>query len=155
VETLLTVDAARTFPGRPESARAARVWAVSHLPPGSPAADDVALMVSELVTNALRYSRSALPGGSVAVSLAIGGGQVRVDVVDQGTLPALAWLVLVELKAHRFGAGLVIVRELADTFGVDGPRRWFTLSLGTTNMPVRTSPPDGRERRGERGPSQP
>ena len=99
METLLTVDAARTFPGRPESARAARIWAVSHLPPGSPAADDVALMVSELVTNALRYSRSALPGGSVAVSLAIGGGQVRVDVVDQGTLPALAWLVLVELKA--------------------------------------------------------
>ena len=41
VETLLTVDAARIFAGRPESARAARVWVVSHLPSGSPAADDV------------------------------------------------------------------------------------------------------------------
>ena len=96
METLLTVDAARTFPGRPESARAARVWVVSHLP-GSPAADDVALMVSELVTNALRYSRSGLPGGWVTVSLAIGRGEVRVDVIDQGAAP----------RADRAGSCLV------------------------------------------------
>ena len=84
VETLLTVDAARTFAGRPESARAARVWAVSHLPSGSPVADDVALMVSDLVTHALHYSRSGLPGGSVIVRLKIGSGRVRVDVIDEG-----------------------------------------------------------------------
>jgi anti-sigma regulatory factor (Ser/Thr protein kinase) len=122
-----------TFAGTPQSARAARVWAVSHLP-GSPAADDVALMVSELVTNALRYSRSGLPGGSVAVSLTISGGQVRVDVIDQGAVAELAEPVLRIDAAlgeeSRLGAGLVLVRELADTFGAEGPRRWFTLSLG-------------------------
>ena len=66
VKTLLIAYAARPFPGRPESARAARVWVASYLP-GSPVADDVALMVSELVTNALRYSRSGQPGGWVTV----------------------------------------------------------------------------------------
>jgi hypothetical protein len=91
------------------------------------------------------------------VILMIGGGEVRVDVIDQGAVPELAEPVrhidAAQGEPSRLGAGLVIVRELADTFGVDGPRRWFTLGLGTTNMPVRTSPPDGRERRGERGPS--
>lgn len=156
VKTLLTAYAARPFPGRPESARAARVWVASYLP-GSPVADDVALMVSELVTNALRYSRSGQPGGRVTVILKISRGEVRVDVIDQGAVPELTEPVrhidAALGEASRLGAGLVIVRELANTFGVEGPRRWFTLSLGTTNMPVRTSPPDGRERRGERGPS--
>jgi hypothetical protein len=32
--------------------------------PGSPAADDAALMTSELVTNAVMYSASGLPGGA-------------------------------------------------------------------------------------------
>jgi anti-sigma regulatory factor (Ser/Thr protein kinase) len=128
VPTLLTVDAARTFPGRPESARAARLWAISHLPPGSPAADDVAVMVSELVTNALCYSRSGLPGGSVIVRLKIGGGQIRVDVIDQGAV--LAEPIRVVDTGHQLGAGLAIVRELADTFAAEGPHRWFTLGLG-------------------------
>jgi anti-sigma regulatory factor (Ser/Thr protein kinase) len=122
-----------TFAGTPQSVRAARVWAVSHLS-SSPAADDVALMVSELVTNALRYSRSGLPGGSVAVSLLIARGRVRVEVLDQGAVPGLAEPVrridAAPGEVSRLGAGLVIVRELADTFGAEGPRRWFTLSLG-------------------------
>ncbi len=44
----------REFPGLPEQISAARAWAVSCLPAGCPRADDVALVVSELVTNAGR-----------------------------------------------------------------------------------------------------
>lgn len=133
METLLTVDAVRTFAGRPETARAARVWVVSHLP-DSPVADDVALMVSELVTNALRYSRSGLPGGSVIVNLKISAGQLRVDVIDQGPdyerAAALSCIDTPLDGVPGLGAGLVIVRELADTCGAEGPDSWFTLSLG-------------------------
>jgi serine/threonine-protein kinase RsbW len=149
VQTLLTVDAARTFPGLPESARAARVWVVSLLPADSPATDDVALMVSELVTYALRYSRSGLPGGSVYASLAISGGQVRVDVVDQGAVPELAEPVyLIDAGSgdvHQLGVGLAIICELADTFGAAGPHRWFTLGLDAVVMPGRTSPSAGHD----------
>jgi anti-sigma regulatory factor (Ser/Thr protein kinase) len=134
VETLLTVDAARSFAGRPESARAARAWAVSHLPSGSPAADDVALMVSDLVTHALHYSRSGLPGGSVVVHLKIGSGRVRVDVTDEGADPGLTepiWRVGAPVDTEgELGASLFLVHELADSFGAEGSRRWFTLSLG-------------------------
>ena len=134
VETLLTVDAARTFPGRPESARAARVWVVSHLPSGSPVADDVALMVSDLVTHALHYSRSGLPGGSVIVRLKIGSGRVRAEVIDQGAIPELNKPIrhvgaAIDTEGE-LGASLFLVHELAESFGAEGPRRWFTLSLG-------------------------
>jgi serine/threonine-protein kinase RsbW len=125
--------AVRTFAGRPETVRAARVWVVSYLL-GSPAADDAALMVSELVTNSLRYSRSGLPGGSVTVNLKIGAGRLRVDVIDQGpgyeraTAPACIDTPLDGVPG--LGAGLIIVRKLADTWGAEGPDSWFTLSLG-------------------------
>ena len=133
METLLTVDAVRTLAGRPETARAARLWVISHLS-GSPAADDAALMVSELVTNALRYSRSGLPGGSVTVKLKITAGQLRVDVIDQGPdyeqATAVPGVDTPLDGVPGLGAGLVIVRQLADTWGAEGPDSWFTLSLG-------------------------
>ncbi len=112
---------ARSFPGCPESAGAARAW-VAGFVPGSPAADDVTLMTSELVTNAVLYSASGLPGGTVTVSVRTGGGSVRVDVIDQGQAPPCS------AARHGMGMGLGIVRELADSFGADGADRWFTLS---------------------------
>jgi anti-sigma regulatory factor (Ser/Thr protein kinase) len=134
VETLLTVDNTRTFAGRPQSARAARVWVVRHLPAGSPAADDVALMVSDLFTNAILHSRSGLPDGRVTVHLRIGSGQVRVDVIDQGAIPELTEptrRVAAAVDARgEFGVGLFLVHELADNFGAEGPCKWFILGLG-------------------------
>jgi hypothetical protein len=52
---------ARVFAGCPESVGAARAL-VAGFASGS-AADDVALMTSELVTNAILHSASRLPGG--------------------------------------------------------------------------------------------
>jgi anti-sigma regulatory factor (Ser/Thr protein kinase) len=51
----------RVFDGRPESVSAARAWAAGFA--SGSAADDVALMTSELVTNAILHSASRLPGG--------------------------------------------------------------------------------------------
>jgi len=78
-------------------------------------------MTSELVTNAILYSASRLPGGHVAVSVAVTGALVRVDVADQGAVPACI------AAPHGLGTGLAIVAQLADESGADGRDHWFVL----------------------------
>jgi anti-sigma regulatory factor (Ser/Thr protein kinase) len=112
----------RVFTGRPESVAAARIWVAGFTP--SSAADDVALMTSELVTYAILHSASRLPGGHVTVSVKAIDEMVRVDVVDQGAVPP-------DLTTPRgLGLGLVVVAALADVFGADGPDRWFAVRMG-------------------------
>jgi len=114
----------RAFAGVPESVSAARAWVAGFVP--TTTADDVALMTSELVTNAILHSASRLPGGQVTVSVRAMDDMVRVDVVDQGAVPP-------DLTAPRgLGIGLPIVAALADVFGADGPDRWFALRAGGT-----------------------
>ena len=56
------VTVTRSFPGTPEAVSAVRAW-VAGFVPGSAVADDVALITSELVTNAVLHTASGLPGG--------------------------------------------------------------------------------------------
>src|SRR5580704_9382170 len=113
----------RSFPGRPESVSAARSWVAGFFPVPATAAD-AALMTSELVTNAILYSASRLPGGQVTVSVGSAGGALRVDVLDQGEIaPRIA-------APCGLGLGLVLVEALADASGADGCDRWFALRPG-------------------------
>lgn len=113
----------RSFPGVPESVSAARSWAAGFFPVPAAAAD-AALMTSELVTNAILYSASGLPGGQVTVSVGIVGGALRVDVTDQGEIaPCMA-------APRGLGQGLALVAALADASGADGRDRWFALRTG-------------------------
>ena len=117
------VTCTRVFAGCPESVSAARSW-VEGFFPSPAAAADAALMTSELLTNAILYSASRLPGGQVTVSIGAGGGTVRVDVVDQGAVPpGMA-------APHGLGTGLAIVSQLADESGADGCDHWFALRTG-------------------------
>jgi anti-sigma regulatory factor (Ser/Thr protein kinase) len=87
----------------------------------------VRLLVSELVTNAVRHA-GAGPAGKVQVTLDCCDQGVRVVVADDGPgfVPRLA---------HRpdppvDGFGLVLVDELADRWGVQrdgGARVWFEI----------------------------
>ena len=142
METLV-VNGVRTFAGVPESVRAARAWVADCLA-DSPAAADAVLMVSELFTNAVLYSTSGHPGGAVTVSIALGRGVARIHVIDQGghleSSRAARSVAAAVADAPRLGAGLTIVRELADEFVVDGPDKCFTLRVA---VPVWPSPPDG------------
>ena len=117
------ITCTRAFAGLPQSVAAARAW-VAGFVLGSPAADDAALLTSELVSNAILYSASRLPGGLVIVSVRTGDGSVRVDVTDQGEAPPGV------ATASGFGAGLMIVSQLADVFGRDGHDYWFALRTG-------------------------
>ena len=113
----------RSFPGLPESVSAARSWVAGFFPVPATAAD-AALMTSELVTNAILYSASRLPGGQVTVSVGIADGSLRVDVIDQGEIaPCMA-------APRGLGQGLALVAALADASGADGRDRWFALRAG-------------------------
>ena len=74
MKTLLTAYAARPFPGNNDSRGPGMGRQLSAR---FTSRHDVALMVSELVTNALRYSRSGQPGGWVTVILMIGDSRSR------------------------------------------------------------------------------
>jgi anti-sigma regulatory factor (Ser/Thr protein kinase) len=118
-----SADAIRSFPGLPESVSAARSWAAGFFPDPATAAD-AALMTSELVTNAILYSASRLPGGQVTVSVGSAGGALRVDVLDQGEIaPRIA-------GPCGLGLGLALVEALSDASGADGRDRWFELRAG-------------------------
>ncbi|HEU5159285.1 MAG TPA: ATP-binding protein [Streptosporangiaceae bacterium] len=73
----------RVFPGTSEQVRAARDFIRSLLADHS-CADDILLVVSELVSNATRHSRSGLPGGLVVIEVRRWRRWLAVAVIDQG-----------------------------------------------------------------------
>ena len=135
------------FAGRPEAAREARAWAARWLT-GCPAADDVVLLLSELVTNSALHSRSA--GGTLRVGLFIvAGAWVRCEVRDggppfrDGNGPAAgqASPVTKPDPMAEAGRGLWLVRELAAESGADGKGlHWFVLPW-QPGAPVRVPGP--------------
>ena len=74
----------RTFKGVPEELATARAW-LRRLLDSHPCADDAALIVSELGTNAVRHTSSADAWGTFQVTLTITPGTLTVTVTDEGT----------------------------------------------------------------------
>ncbi len=115
----------RVLPGLPESASTARRLARDLLGAAHPALDTVALLVSELVTNAVMHSLSALPGGTVTLALCPGPTGVLIEVCDNGG-PASPWVAAPGDGAEH-GYGLLLVDALADSWGtVVGPEGRLT-----------------------------
>ena len=87
---------------------------------------DAALLVSELVTNAIRYARRTL-----LVAVELQDHVVRVEVTDDD--PELPSLSVAEDDDATSGRGLRIVNDLADQWGVtEGPNGktvWFEIHL--------------------------
>jgi anti-sigma regulatory factor (Ser/Thr protein kinase) len=85
---------------------------------------DVRLLVSELVTNAVRHAG----GEAVRLVVALDGDVLRVEVHDPGNGFELKPTPSDPLRSS--GWGLVLVSELADRWGVDqNPRTrvWFEM----------------------------
>ena len=88
---------------------------------------DVRLLVSELVTNAVRHANLA-DSDEILLVIEVGEGALRVEVHDPGggfvpTAPAPD-------PARPSGWGLYLVAELADRWGVDSDEStlvWFEL----------------------------
>ncbi|MCP9945598.1 ATP-binding protein [Streptomyces somaliensis] len=106
---------AMTLCPEPESVPRARRWFRKFIAPYDPACsvDDCALMISELVTNAIRYGKSDEPW-LVRVEWYREGASLRVDVHNPG-FPANVRLRHPEADdAH--GRGLLLVDSLADSW---------------------------------------
>ncbi|MFJ4806011.1 ATP-binding protein [Streptomyces murinus] len=70
-------------PGFPEEVGRARRWTRDILH-GSPLADDAALIVSELSTNAIRHTASGLASGRFHLAVAVSTQVVAVSITDDG-----------------------------------------------------------------------
>jgi Histidine kinase-like ATPase domain len=105
-----------SFPGRAASVPAARRFVLGALP-GCPRADDLALAVTELASNAVTWS-AAGEDGMFTVRVRAAPRWARVEITDPG--PAR------RPSAQSNGWGLRIVREVADRAGTargPGPTR--------------------------------
>lgn len=86
-----------------------------------PRYDDVLLIVSELVTNSVRHSKSE----DIDLRVASHDGQIRVEVSDEG--PGFT-----RESPRGEGMGLDLVEKLADRWGLASGERftvWAELSL--------------------------
>ena len=101
--------------------------------------DDVALVATEMATNATLHSGSS----HFEVELNIEGEAVRVAVRDHGTTPARTIAGRAAIAAARSldmatttGRGLVLVSSIAEAWGLedlaDGMRAWATFASGRT-----------------------
>jgi anti-sigma regulatory factor (Ser/Thr protein kinase) len=119
-----------TVPGRPEHVREARAFAAKALGDLHPALDNVVLLTSELVTNAITHSRSHRRGGAVHVVITESEAGVRVEVCDHGS-ELSAPVVRSEVFASD-GHGLFLVQSLADQWGYvrdyNGTTVWFWIA---------------------------
>jgi len=71
--------------GRLERVAVVRAFAAALLGAQHPQADTVMLLVSEMVTNSIRHSKSGRPGQTVTVTFTRADGLLRVAVTDRGT----------------------------------------------------------------------
>jgi anti-sigma regulatory factor (Ser/Thr protein kinase) len=90
--------------------------------------DDVILLVSELVTNAVRHA-GAGPERPLRMQLSGASHWVRVAVADQG--PGFAGHLEPPPGTESGGWGLFLVDQIADRWGVEptssGSRVWFEI----------------------------
>jgi anti-sigma regulatory factor (Ser/Thr protein kinase) len=97
---------------------------------GASVLEDVRLLVTELITNALRHGRLT-PGDRVSVKASVDEGVVRIEVRDPGNDGD----VVPRPPGQRGGGyGLYLVEMLAKRWGVDrrdGTVVWCELSPGT------------------------
>jgi two-component sensor histidine kinase len=116
MSTLIT-----NLPRAPESAGGARRLVNEHTTSlDSQQRQDAALMVSELVNNAVVHGT-----GAISLRIDVEGDAVRIEVADEGNV---AVAPTPEPGAHG-GWGLRIVQQLADDWGVlEGSTKvWFRL----------------------------
>jgi anti-sigma regulatory factor (Ser/Thr protein kinase) len=113
----------RRLPRSPDSVRAARrLVGVHSATLGGQQREDAALMVSELVTNALQHGI-----GAITLRIDVDARAVRVEVADEGNVAVSP----TPAPGAHGGWGLRLVDQLADTWGVlEGSTRvWFRIQV--------------------------
>jgi len=112
-------------PDSPAAARRALGDLADHLPRRR--LQDAQLLVSELVTNAIRHA-GLDDGDTITLSVEASDRALRIEVSDPG--PVFAADEPFPDPDHTSGWGLYLVRELSDRWGVERnalTRVWFEL----------------------------
>ena len=96
---------------------------------------DVALVISELLSNALRYA-APLPGSTIRIAWRIGADSVQVSVSDGGgqTVPELGE----PTEGATGGRGLRIVEKLSRRWGASSGDEGTTVWAEVPVRPLRT-----------------
>ncbi|QKG26881.1 ATP-binding protein [Actinomadura verrucosospora] len=117
------------LPGMDRAVGHARRWLRDVLGREHPCLDDAALCMSELLTNALRYTESGR-AGQIRVEVTYSARTVRIEVIDDGraaTTPHVAEAGELDVT----GRGLRIVASIARDWGTElrgkGRAVWFEL----------------------------
>jgi anti-sigma regulatory factor (Ser/Thr protein kinase) len=120
-----------SYPPAPTAATQARTDVTERLASrlGASTLEDVRLLVTELITNALRHGRLT-SGDRVSVKASVGDSVVRIEVRNPGSDGDIA---LREPGPRGGGYGLYLVERLAHRWGVDqrdGTVVWCELAPG-------------------------
>jgi anti-sigma regulatory factor (Ser/Thr protein kinase) len=121
-----------TIAAVPEQVRVARAFVARVLGDSHVQADVALLLASELVTNSVRHSGSAVPGGVVTVTVAAVDEAVRVEVTDRSGdgVPVLPSAAAAGSEAEG-SRGLWLVEALAARWGYQRggglATTWFEL----------------------------
>jgi anti-sigma regulatory factor (Ser/Thr protein kinase) len=94
--------------------------------------EDVLVLASELVTNAVRHAGMS-PDETIVVHVAIAADVLRVEVCDQG--PGFTPPARLLPRAEGGGNGLILVERLSSSWGVatdDGTCVWFERALAAS-----------------------
>lgn len=105
-----------SFPCRPELVGTAR-RAARALLADTPAVEDAELIISEFVTNSIRWSASGVDGGTIHLRIEHehGSTSVRIEVEDGGRRTAPSEIDQEDADQH--GRGLLLVARLAKDWG--------------------------------------
>ncbi|MDT0308829.1 ATP-binding protein [Streptomyces sp. DSM 44917] len=115
----------RTFPARPEEITRARRWTRAVL--GThPCADDAALVVTELGTNAIAHTTSPHPAFRLAIT-DDGGQAVTISVTDSGSTASRPHVEHADDGATG-GRGLYLVTACATAWQVTGDHHGHTVT---------------------------
>jgi len=119
-----------TLPAAPAAATTARTEVTRRLSQRVTvgALDDVRLLLTELITNALRHSDVA-PGDEIEVKAEVADGAIRIEVSDPGRNGPVAPR---EPGANGGGFGLYLVERLTNRWGVereDGTTVWAEVPV--------------------------
>jgi anti-sigma regulatory factor (Ser/Thr protein kinase) len=82
----------------------------------SPRVDDLELIASELMSNAIQHTPSGHDGGTFAMTIRWGPGVARIELEDDGTGQ---WNAAPHDTFAECGRGLMLVSALADDAGHD------------------------------------
>ena len=117
----------RSYPGTTDQARAVRAD-LKEFAGGFPVVDELVLLASELVTNAVMHTRSGDAGQTFTVRATLSPGTgAAVEVIDKGG----AWGTDEQDDEHGRGLAIVAAIAGAENWGITGDEQtravWFRL----------------------------